>query len=47
MNHPQVDLAAMARQEMLEHGFEPDLPAAPWSRPQAARQKGPSGLGAT
>ena len=28
MNHSQVDLAAIARQEMMERGFEPDLPAA-------------------
>ena len=28
MNHSQVDLAAIARQDMMERGFEPDLPAA-------------------
>ena len=44
MNHPQVDLAAMARQEMLEHGFEPDLPAAAMEQAASARQKAEPGL---
>src|SRR5579872_6401311 len=27
MNHAGYDLAAMARQEMIDHGFQPDFPA--------------------
>jgi exoribonuclease-2 len=32
MNNNHVDLAALARQEMLDHGFQPDMP------PEATRQ---------
>ena len=34
MNNHQVDLPALARQEMIDHGFQPDLP------PEAVRQAG-------
>jgi VacB/RNase II family 3'-5' exoribonuclease len=44
MNHPQVDLAAIARQEMMARGFEPDLPAAALQQAAAARQKTDPGL---
>ncbi len=44
MNHPQVDLAAMARQEMMERGFEPDLPAAATEQAATARQTAEPGL---
>jgi exoribonuclease-2 len=44
MNHPQVDLAAIARQEMLARGFVPDLPAAAQQQAELARQKTESGL---
>src|ERR1022692_3825196 len=44
MNHPQVDLAAMARQEMMERGFEPDIPAAAMEQAEGARQKAEPGL---
>jgi exoribonuclease-2 len=44
MNHPQVDLAAIARQEMLARGFVPDLPAAAQQQAAAARQKTEPGL---
>lgn len=44
MNHPQVDLAAMARQEMMARGFEPDLPAAAQQQAEGARQKAETGL---
>ena len=44
MNHPQVDLAAMARQEMMARGFEPDLPAAAQQQAEGARQKAEPGL---
>jgi exoribonuclease-2 len=44
MNHPQVDLSAMARQEMIERGFEPDLPAAAMEQAASARQKAEPGL---
>jgi exoribonuclease II len=39
MNHPQVDLAAIARQEMMARGFAPDLPAAAQQQAVTARQK--------
>src|ERR1019366_8543412 len=45
MNHPQVDLAAIARQEMIARGFEPDLPAAAIEQAEGARQKAEPGLG--
>jgi exoribonuclease-2 len=44
MNHPQVDLAAIARQEMLARGFEPDIPAAALDQAEGARQKPEPGL---
>jgi VacB/RNase II family 3'-5' exoribonuclease len=44
MNHPQVDLAAIARQEMMARGFEPDLPAAAQQQAESARQKAEPGL---
>ena len=44
MNHPQVDLAAMARQEMMDRGFEPDIPAAAMEQAEGARQKAEPGL---
>src|SRR5437667_333108 len=39
MNPPQVDLAAIARQEMMARGFEPDIPAAAQQQAEGARQK--------
>ena len=44
MNHPQVDLAAIARQEMMARGFAPDLPAAAQQQAVTARQKAEPGL---
>ena len=44
MNHPQVDLAAIARQEMMARGFAPDLPAAAQQQAAVARQKAEPGL---
>ena len=44
MNHPQVDLAAIARQEMMARGFVPDLPAAALQQAVTARQKAEPGL---
>jgi exoribonuclease-2 len=44
MNHPQVDLAAMARQEMMARGFEPELPAAALQQAEGARQQAEPGL---
>src|ERR1035438_10213503 len=44
MNRPQVDLAAIARQEMIARGFEPDLPAAATEQAASARQKAEPGL---
>jgi len=44
MNHLQVDLAAIARQEMLARGFEPDIPAAALDQAEGARQKPEPGL---
>jgi VacB/RNase II family 3'-5' exoribonuclease len=44
MNHPQVDLAAIARQEMMDRGFEPDIPAAAQQQAEGARQKTEPGL---
>ncbi len=44
MTHPQVDLAAIARQEMMARGFAPDLPAAALQQAAAARQKAEPGL---
>ena len=39
MNHPQVDLAAIARQEMMARGFAPDLPVAAQQQAAVAQQK--------
>ncbi len=44
MNHPQVDLAAIARQEMMARGFEPDFPAAAQQQAEGARQQAEPGL---
>src|SRR5450756_2101551 len=44
MNQPQVDLAAMARQEMMARGFEPDIPAAAQQQAEGARQQAEPGL---
>src|SRR5450759_4554390 len=44
MDHPQVDLAAMARQEMMARGFEPDIPAAAQQQAEGARQQAEPGL---
>src|SRR5450759_1622846 len=44
MDHPQVDLAAMARQEMMARGFEPDIPAAAQQQAEGARQQAETGL---
>jgi len=38
MNHTTVDLAAMARQEMIARGFEPDIPRAAQQQAEQARQ---------
>src|SRR5450759_2395059 len=44
MDQPQVDLAAMARQEMVARGFEPDLPTAAQQQAESARQQAEPGL---
>ena len=44
MNPSQVDLAAIARQEMMARGFEPDIPAAAQQQADGARQKAEPGL---
>src|SRR5664279_1326035 len=44
MNHPQVDLAAIARQEMMARGFEPDFPVAAEQQAEGARQAAEPGL---
>ena len=44
MDHPQVDLAAMARQEMMARGFEPDIPAAAMQQAEGAHQQAEPGL---
>jgi exoribonuclease-2 len=44
MNRPQVDLAAIARQEMQARGFEPDIPAAAQQQAEGARQMPEPGL---
>src|SRR5882757_3486401 len=44
MNPSQVDLAAIARQEMMARGFEPDIPAAAQQQADGARQKAEAGL---
>jgi exoribonuclease-2 len=44
MNQPQVDLAAIARQEMMARGFEPDFPAAAQQQAEGARQQAEPGL---
>jgi len=44
MNHPQVDLAAIARQEMMARGFEPDFPVAAQQQAEGARQQAEPGL---
>jgi VacB/RNase II family 3'-5' exoribonuclease len=44
MNHAQVDLVAIARQEMIDRGFEPDIPAAAQQQAEGARQQAEPGL---
>src|SRR5215471_4039342 len=44
MNHSQVDLAAIARQEMMARGFEPDIPGAAQAQAEGARQKADAAL---
>ena len=44
MNHSQVDLAAIARQEMMARGFEPDIPGAAQVQAEGARQKADAAL---
>jgi exoribonuclease-2 len=44
MNHPSVDLAAIARQEMQARGFEPDIPAAAIEQAESAHQQPEPGL---
>src|SRR3954468_251527 len=44
MSNHQVDLAAMARQEMIDHGFEPDLPAEAVRQAETAHQTVDAGL---
>jgi VacB/RNase II family 3'-5' exoribonuclease len=44
MNPSQVDLAAIARQEMIERGFAPDLPAAAVQQAAGTRQTTEPGL---
>ena len=39
MNHPPVDLIAIARQEMRSRGFEPDIPAAALEQAEGAHQQ--------
>src|SRR5450631_3242585 len=44
MNHPPVDLIAIARQEMQSRGFEPDIPAAAMQQAESAHQQPEPGL---
>jgi exoribonuclease-2 len=44
MNHPPVDLIAIARQEMQSRGFEPDIPAAALEQAEGAHQQVVPGL---
>jgi exoribonuclease-2 len=44
MNHPSVDLTAIARQEMQSRGFEPDIPAAAIEQAEGAHQQPEPGL---
>ena len=44
MNHPPVDLIAIARQEMQSRGFEPDIPAAAMQQAEGAHQQPEPGL---
>jgi exoribonuclease-2 len=44
MNNHQVDLAAIARQEMIDHGFQPDMPVEATRQAEAASQALPPGL---
>src|ERR1039458_3607643 len=44
MNHPLVDLIAIARQEMQSRGFEPDIPAAAMQQAEGAHQQPEPGL---
>jgi VacB/RNase II family 3'-5' exoribonuclease len=44
MNNAQVNLAAIARQEMAERGFEPDLPADAVAQAASAKQQVSDGL---
>ncbi len=44
MNHIPIDLTALARQEMTERGFAPDLPAAAVAQAATAKQQHQTGL---
>jgi exoribonuclease-2 len=44
MNNHQVDLPALARQEMIDHGFQPDLPADAVLEAASAHQAAEPGL---
>ena len=44
MTNQPVDLAALARQEMIDHGFQPDLPAEAVRQAATARQTVDAGL---
>jgi exoribonuclease-2 len=44
MNNHQVDLAAIARQEMIDHGFQPDMPPEAIRQAETANQVLPAGL---
>ncbi|MEO8597854.1 MAG: RNB domain-containing ribonuclease [Candidatus Solibacter sp.] len=44
MNHSTVDLAAIARQEMIDRGFEPDIPIAAQRQAEGARQSADGGI---
>jgi VacB/RNase II family 3'-5' exoribonuclease len=44
MNQSQVDLVAIARQEMIARGFEPDVPVAAQQQAEGAQQKAETGL---
>src|SRR5438045_2788972 len=44
MNSPQVDLTAIARQEMIARGFEPDIPDAARQQAEVASQSADGSL---
>ena len=44
VNHTPIDLTALARQEMTERGFAPDLPAAAAAQAATAKQQHEAGL---